>query len=248
MKFTRELGAPTEQPLSGKALRQENTRLQLLSNQESQQPCVDLCFLVDITASMGVWIDATRNKIKDIVDQVQKQTGFQARVGFVGYRDFGDSPQFEATDFTTDIESFLSFLKGVLPKGGGDIPEDVCGGLQKCLEQNWSSGVRVLIHFADAPGHGHLYHDVDDSKPDFDGDGALAQGLLKQLIGKRVEYYFGQMTNATTKMVSQFKEWYDANPFKITPFTVLPLDADAKDFLQRVVFAVVTSVRRTKLI
>ena len=39
--------------------------------------------------------------------------------------------------------------------GGGDWPEDVAGGLAKASTMNWKAPLtRILVHIADAPGHG----------------------------------------------------------------------------------------------
>jgi hypothetical protein len=35
------------------------------------------------------------------------------------------------------LEKVKNFISGVRASGGGDTPEDVVGGLKKCLDQNW---------------------------------------------------------------------------------------------------------------
>ena len=37
----------------------------------------------------------------------------------------------------TALEKVKSFISSVRASGGGDTPEDVVGGLKKCLDQNW---------------------------------------------------------------------------------------------------------------
>ena len=62
------------------------------------------------------------------------------RVCFVGYRDHCDRERFAIQDFTDDIASVKKFISGVTAVGGGDFPEDVVGGLRKCLDQAWTAG------------------------------------------------------------------------------------------------------------
>jgi hypothetical protein len=71
---------------------------------------LDLAFVVDVTGSMGAWLEACKANIraiaKDIVPRIHKQyPGLQlaVRYALVGYRDVGDNPQFEEQGFTEDV-------------------------------------------------------------------------------------------------------------------------------------------------
>jgi hypothetical protein len=55
--------------------------------------------------------------------------------------------------------------------GGDDGPEDVAGGFEKALEQNWTSKTKYAVLIADAPCHGSKYHDDQDDYPDGDPKG-----------------------------------------------------------------------------
>jgi hypothetical protein len=65
-------------------------------------------------------------------------------------------------------------MQGVRARGGGDAPEDVVGGLEKALEQDWTKGkstTKVAVMVADCPCHGkkyHNYHDYGDTYPNGD--------------------------------------------------------------------------------
>jgi hypothetical protein len=59
------------------------------------------------------------------------------RVCFIGYRDHCDKNRFSIYDFSNDLDKVKNFISGVNASGGGDTPEDVVGGLKKCLDQNW---------------------------------------------------------------------------------------------------------------
>lgn len=71
---------------------------------------LDLCIVLDVTASMGKWMTRAQKTIKNIVDNVMKSVfakeGLYIRIGFVGYRDFGDQNHgghFKIKDFTENI-------------------------------------------------------------------------------------------------------------------------------------------------
>lgn len=53
---------------------------------------------------MSSWIEAVKLEIEGIVSAVCNQhAGSVVRVGFVGYRDYGDKDRYEIADFTEDI-------------------------------------------------------------------------------------------------------------------------------------------------
>ncbi len=63
---------------------------------------------------------------------------------------------FEILPFTRNIPDYRSFVAGIRAGGGGDMPEDVIGGISRAVDLQWpkSSGSRILFHLADAPPHG----------------------------------------------------------------------------------------------
>jgi serine/threonine-protein phosphatase PP1 catalytic subunit len=139
----------------------------------------------------------------------------QLHLGFVGYRDIGDSARFEILPFTASVEEFRQFVGGVSAWGcGGDIPEDVFGGLDQVLRLDWGAGgaaTRVLIHIGDAPCHGAHYQDRQtfrhkDNYPNGDPFGLQSPALLRGLQEKDVQYIFGRINQSTDKMVTLFDE------------------------------------------
>lgn len=68
---------------------------------------VDLCFLVDCTGSMGSYIEAVKNNVKQLRDDLVKQyKGCDIRFAFVRYTDY-DQPESSRTtfiDFTTLVK------------------------------------------------------------------------------------------------------------------------------------------------
>ena len=98
-------------------------------------------FIIDCTGSMGSWIEACKTEIRSIIDCVRNQHfNIQIRVSIVAYRDHCDGKLIEEIfPFSTDIEGCSKFLKQLIATGGGDGPEDVAGGFENALKQDWKS-------------------------------------------------------------------------------------------------------------
>eukprot|EP01084_Bolivina_argentea_P099772 179302_1 len=131
---------------------------------------VDLCILCDVTDSMGLWIEQIKNGIRRIVNELKNTFGIGTlRVSFIGYRDWDDDEnnkgyqRIEKLPFTSDMNTFESFLKSVEAVAGGDAAEDVLGGIQETIHLSWNAPIRVVYHICDAPPHGTMYHDLYDS-------------------------------------------------------------------------------------
>jgi hypothetical protein len=99
---------------------------------------LDLALLLDCTSSMASWIERAKDTLKTIIDAVVgANEGLKVRVSFVGYRDFCDDVRFEVLDFTEDVQKVRDFISKVTANGGGDLPEDLSGGMRKCLDLKW---------------------------------------------------------------------------------------------------------------
>lgn len=128
---------------------------------------------------MGHVIEATKRRIIEIVnttrDAPYPHDGWTLRMGFIAYRDFTIVPQFEVQDFTFSTSVFAAALANITAHSDGnqlDTPEDVFGGLEIATMLSWESVSRTMIHFADAPCHGAMYHPyshgydgIDDNYP-----------------------------------------------------------------------------------
>lgn len=108
------------------------------AEEEEEEPMVvdcDLLFIMDCTGSMSSYINMCRTQLFLVVEQVKKQFEKSTlKIGFVGYRDFGDSNQFDIYPFTTEYDKLKNFINGVSASGGNDTAEDVAGAFQKALE------------------------------------------------------------------------------------------------------------------
>lgn len=62
---------------------------------EVQKDILDLCLLMDITSSMQVWIERSKDTLKEIINNVKlSNPELEVRVCFVGYRDIRDDVRF----------------------------------------------------------------------------------------------------------------------------------------------------------
>ena len=107
---------------------------------------VDVAFTVDASGSMGGYIKAVKNGIKDIAARIHKKFNDAiVRVAFIAYRDNnGNGMHFEILDFTESIEEFSEFVRRIRADGGGDKPEDVLGAINKTIHLNWTAANRLF--------------------------------------------------------------------------------------------------------
>ncbi len=68
--------------------------VRFISEEERKALSLDLVIVMDCTGSMSRWIQAAREQVNSIINQVKSNFGQKAtiKVGFVGYRDY-DVPE-----------------------------------------------------------------------------------------------------------------------------------------------------------
>lgn len=175
----------------------------------------DLLFLIDTTGSMASYIEAAKQQVRSIVNDIGKAFLDQAevRIAVVGYKDHGDAPNIQFLDFTTSAEEVHSFLSGLSAGGGGDAPEDVLGGIRQAIGATWKHQTRVIIHIADAPPH--AVHDLGAESDSYATPGSEPHGLtyaplLSQLVTLRINYVLLRINDSTDRMAFAFLETYAA--------------------------------------
>lgn len=120
---------------------------------------VSLIVLVDATESMDRYIQQARNGVYSMWNSLTDDLNCALQVAVVAYRDPVDSPTdvHEVHPFTNRKIVFQRYMKGITAKGGGDIPEDWAGGMEKVNELATSvpaDDKLIVCHIADAPPHG----------------------------------------------------------------------------------------------
>lgn len=125
---------------------------------------VEIVYVMDMSASMQPYIDATRTLIATVSEELGKEPGLSERVRF-GLWGFRDSEEIEGIEFNTknftpqlqDAATFLQTLTGVeeAKVGSRGIPEDVFSGVDDAMRKTaWGEGaMRFIVVIGDAPGH-----------------------------------------------------------------------------------------------
>ena len=99
-------------------------------NLSKAQSAIDVCFLMDCTGSMRMYVNATKTQIRSLTKTITFLYSTKPRIAFVGYRDIDDP--MEILDFTDVEEEFEKYLNQIQARGGDDTCEDVFG---KCVAQ-----------------------------------------------------------------------------------------------------------------
>lgn len=135
-----------------------------ITSEKLQTLEVDVVFVMDMTASMQPYIDATRDTIRDIALGITKNPAVRQSVyfGLWGYRDSKDIPalEFNTKNFTPTLQQVSDFEKTLQSAkdarvGSEDYPEDVFSGIDNAMnETKWhSQALRFIILVGDAPSH-----------------------------------------------------------------------------------------------
>jgi len=124
----------------------------------SQNPKVDVVFVLDTTGSMSGLIQTAKEKIWSIATTMASaQPTPEIRIGLVAYRDRGDQYVTKVVDLSDDLDSVYATLMDFEAGGGGDSPESVNKALYDAVHQmSWSEGehaYQAVFLVGDAPPH-----------------------------------------------------------------------------------------------
>lgn len=166
---------------------------------------------MDITGSMDPWIQAAKDHIFDIVRKTRQETpDAEVRVAFVGYRDYGDKPQYVYKNLG-NVDDTLDVIQTVRAMGGDDQAEDVAGGLLRVRMLAWDDdAAKLVVHIADAPPHGRRFHEpwVSDRFPDGDPTENNPLYFVGKLCAENVDYTFIKINDSTNIMLKEFHNVY----------------------------------------
>lgn len=117
---------------------------------------VDYVFCIDISGSMGGYLDAVRNNVDDFINS-RAAAGENARFSFTTYSDvvtLGATEPLSSSGFYTDPDAFEAALDGVHLLGGGDTPESGLEALQQIRALPFRPGAfREVVMITDATVH-----------------------------------------------------------------------------------------------
>ena len=124
----------------------------------SQNPKIDVVFVLDTTGSMSGLIQTAKEKIWSIATTMASaQPTPEIRIGLVAYRDRGDQYVTKLVDLSSDLDSVYATLMEFEAGGGGDTPESVNQALNDAIHKmSWSEGeqaYQVVFLVGDAPPH-----------------------------------------------------------------------------------------------
>lgn len=124
----------------------------------SQNPKIDVVFVLDTTGSMSGLIQTAKEKIWSIATTMASaQPTPEIRIGLVAYRDRGDQYVTKIVDLSSDLDSVYATLMDFEAGGGGDTPESVNQALNDAVHKmSWSEGeqaYQVVFLVGDAPPH-----------------------------------------------------------------------------------------------
>ena len=211
---------------------------------------VQLCFILDCTASMDPWIQAAKNQIMEIISKLRNEySEYRYEVALVGYRDYGDHERFIIRDFT-EPKQIVNILKQIKADGGDDETEDVAGALEQVSRLSWKikEGICSIFHITDAPAHGMRYHtpEISDRYPKGDPHGIDPCLILRKLSGLGIDYTFIKIRSSTDMMIQVFYETYIN--FGIGEFRVIdlrPQSVNTQDPTLMLTPSVIRSVTRS---
>ena len=192
---------------------------------------MDICIVMDCTGSMGRWIDAARDTVLQAVEDIRRdQQPSQLRLAFVGYRDIGEPTRFVIHNFTNAIEKVQQLIRDTMAYGGNDAAEDVAGALAHVSELNWDAESKLIVFCADAPAHGHIYHEsmLSDRYPRGDPEGHDPKSLVEILAARGIDFTIFRINDSVDKMIKVFAEAHSSGASRANiyqpVFTVLSVE------------------------
>jgi Mg-chelatase subunit ChlD len=124
----------------------------------ARKPRIEVCFVLDTTASMSGLIEGAKQKIWSIAnDMISAKPTPELKIGLVGYRDRGDDYVIRSFGLTDDIDAMYGRLSAFAAGGGGDTPESVNEALDEAINKmKWSADrdvLKIVFLVGDAPPH-----------------------------------------------------------------------------------------------
>ena len=155
-----------------------------VADKPQAQPRVEVAFVIDTTGSMSGLIQAAKEKIWFIANQiVLGKPRPIVRIALVPYRDKGDAYVTKVYDLTDNIDQVYTDLMGFKAAGGGDGPENVNQALYDAVNKlKWShyrKTLKIIFLVGDWPPHNE-YKDV----PTYDkiAKSAIEKGIYVNTI------------------------------------------------------------------
>lgn len=166
---------------------------------------MDIVLVMDVTSSMGPYMQAVKQRMTQMVDQLASLGSadfpVEARIGVVAYRDYADARTSFTTrrlDLSTDRGKVSRFLAELQPASvGKDKYEAVFEGLSDAIERmSWGANShKVMILVGDAPPHAFTAASVPEpgvqsNSPFFSGTfNENVQTIQRKVEADRIRFY-----------------------------------------------------------
>ncbi len=132
---------------------------------------------------------------------------------------FHDNVNYSNIDFTPNYEKIRDIINKIEPDGGDDIPEDVLGAFELCLQKSWKSNNKIAFLITDSPCHGEQYHNLNNRNEEIDNyinDNIYEKEMddvIRQFFEKCITLFCLKLHKNTQKMFEKFKEIYESMSF-----------------------------------
>ncbi len=185
---------------------------------------MDICFVLDVTASMSPYIAGAKQSIQTIIDDAKKSLvelkakDESLKFSIVAYRDHPPQDSSFVTkicDFTNSDEA-EKFLKELQAQGGGDLPEAVLDGINAAIYNvKWrEKSEKFMFLVLDAPPHGKQFEGSGDGFPDGCPCGYTEGKLLPTLREMKVDMTVIKIDTAIDKMINIFSQYINIDVFQ----------------------------------
>ena len=177
----------------------------------SEKRELDLVFTMDVTGSMGTYIQSAKRNVERIAARLQQENGYDVRFGLVVYRDHHQGDEFvqRRFQFTRDAVEVKNTLATISATGGGDGPEAVEAGLLYTLHMDWrETATKICVLIGDAPPHG--LGEAGDTLPNGAPTGVDPFKVLNQMSQKGITIYAVGCEPALSAYVSATNFWISA--------------------------------------
>ena len=195
-----------------------------------EKTSLDLLFIMDLTGSMGPYIEQAKQNIINIMNRIPIECpGISINLGYIGYRDIAEINlnYIVNIDFSQNYQKLQNNIKDVIADGGGgDGPEEVAWAIEKAIEKNWNSDARYSILVADAPCHGTKYHNGGDAYPDGVPGSKNIEILINELAAKNISLYCMKITEYTDIMYKLFADIY--SNYQNCEFQIVEMTSEEK--------------------
>jgi len=149
--------------LESQSFMEQTAMMETVEGTEISTLGFDIKFVMDMTGSMGPYIDRTKKAIAKVAAMLsQKNMDAEVRYGLIGYRDDVKkvpTMKFTVKNFTEDLVDENIFQQVIAsadpaPTGSADYQEELFAGVKEALTSPWNKNtIRFIIIVGDASSH-----------------------------------------------------------------------------------------------